>query len=254
MHLEDWSILKENETLDDLQANGYKIIQSNNHFKFSIDAVLLSHFTSFKKNNVIMDMCSGTGVVALLVCAHNDVNRIDCVEIQQELFEMCKRSIKYNNLQNIITPYNMDLRDSPKSLGYETYDAVLCNPPYLPLSAGKSSLSQEKKIARFEVFGDLEDIISASSKLLKNIGKLILSHRAERLADIINLMRKYNIEPKRCQFVHSKAEEEAKILLIEGAKNAKPNMKIEKPLVVYEENGNYSEEIYKIYKMDKEYE
>ena len=234
--------------------NGYKIIQNNNHFKFSIDAVLLSHFSSFKKGDMIMDMCSGTGVVGLLVCAHNAVGHIDCVEIQQELSDMCRRSIEYNKLESIITPYNMDLRDAPKTLGHGRYDAVLCNPPYLPLSAGQNSMSEAKKIARFEVFGSLADIISTSSKLLKNSGKLILSHRAERLADIIYLMRECNIEPKRCQFVHSKSGDSAKILLIEGIKNAKANMTVEKPLIVYGDSGNYTEQIYKIYKMDKEYE
>ena len=254
MVLEEYIILKDNETLDDLQANGYKIIQSSKHFKFSIDAVLLAHFTSFKKNDVIMDMCSCTGVVALLVCAHNSLQRIDCVEIQQELYNMCMRSVAYNNLQHIIKPYNMDLRDAPKKMGFEEYDAILCNPPYLPASAGKNSLSEEKQIARFEIFGNLNDIILSCSKLLKNGGKLILSHRAERLADIIYLMREHNIEPKRSQFVHSRANHAAKLLLIEGIKNAKANMKIEKPLIVYNEDGKYTEEIYKIYKMEIENE
>lgn len=248
--MKEYNILKENETLDDLQANGYKIIQNNKHFKFSIDAVLLSHFTSFRKTDTVIDMCSGTGIVALLVCAHNDVGRIDCVEIQQELYDMCSRSIMYNNVQDKIFPHNMDLRDAPKQLGYEKYNTILCNPPYLPLSAGKSSMSEQKKVARFEVFGDLNDIVSTSSKLLKNSGKLVLSHRAERLSDIITAMKNNNIEPKRCQFVHSQIEKEANIILIEGVKNAKANMKILKPLIVYDKDNNYTEEIYKIYKME----
>ena len=243
--------LKENEVLDDLQVNGYKIIQSNNHFKFSIDAVLLSHFTKFKSNDVVLDMCSGTGVVALLLNAHNKVKRTDCIEIQQQLYDMCIRSIKYNNLQDKIFPYNIDLREAPNKLGYEIYDSILCNPPYLPLTAGKSSLSEAKKIARFEVNGSLQDIISTSSKLLKNSGKLLLSHRAERLADIISCMKDNNIQPKRCQFIHSKIDKCAKLIIIEGVKNAKANMIIEPPLIVYDQNNDYMDEIYKIYKMDK---
>ena len=248
--MEKTFILKDNETLDDLQTNGFKIIQSSKHFKFSIDAVLLSHFINFKPSDRVLDMCSGTGVVGLLVCAHNNVNRIDCVEMQKELFNMCIRSVEYNNMQNKIFPYNMDLRDAPKKLGYEIYDAILCNPPYLPLSAGKSSMSEARKIARFEVFGDLNDIINTSSKLLKNTGKLALSHRAERLADIISSMKANNIEPKRCQFIHSKIDKNANLVLIEGVKNAKANMIIEAPLVVYDKDNNYMDEIYKIYNMD----
>lgn len=248
--MEEYKCLKENESLDDLQVNGYKIIQNSNHFKFSIDAVLLSHFTSFKKSDIVLDMCSGTGIVALLVCAHNDVTRIDCVEIQQDLFDMCRRSVEYNKVQDKIIPYNMDLREAPKKLGYEQYDTILCNPPYLPLSAGKSSMSEARKIARFEVFGDLDDIILSSSKLLKNSGKLVLSHRAERLSDIISAMKKNKIEPKRCQFVHSQIDKDANILLIEGVKNARANMNILKPLIVYDKDNNYTDEIYKIYKMD----
>lgn len=248
--MEDYNQIKQNETLDDLQIKGYKIIQSSEHFKFSIDAVLLSHFTSFKKNDVVLDMCSGTGIVALLVCAHYDVKRIDCVELQHELYDMCSRSVAYNNAKEKIFPYNMDLRVAPKQLGYEKYDTILCNPPYLPLSAGRSSISETKKIARFEVFGDLNDIIYSSSKLLKNSGKLVLCHRAERLSDIISAMKDNKIEPKRCQFVHSQIDKEANILLIEGVKNAKANMKILKPLIVYDKDNNYTDEIYKIYKMD----
>lgn len=243
--------LKENETLDDLQTSGYKIIQNDEHFKFSIDAVLLSHFTNFKSNDTVLDMCSGTGIVALLISAHNNVGRIDCVEMQEELFSMCSRSVNYNNLQEKVFPYLMDLRDAPKKLGYEIYDTILCNPPYLPLTAGKSSMSETKRIARFEVFGDLNDIVKASAKLLKNSGKLVLSHRAERLSDIIVAMRDNNIQPKRCQFIHSKLKKKANLILIEGIKNSKPNMIIEPPLIVYDEANDYMDEIYKIYNMEK---
>lgn len=243
--------LKQNEVLDDLQVCGYKIIQSSNHFKFSIDAVLLSHYLRFKPNDIVLDMCSGTGIVALLVCAHNSIKRIDCIEIQEELYDMCTRSIEYNDVKNKIFPYHMDLKVAPQSFGYEIYDAILCNPPYLPLSAGKSSISENKKIAKFEVLCNLEDVISTSYKLLKNSGKLVLSHRADRLADIVSIMKKNKIEPKRCQFIYSKAHQNATLLLIEGVKNAKANMIIESPLVLYDEDNNYTDEVYKIYKMDK---
>ena len=254
LYLENSIILKENETLDDLQTNGYKIIQSSEHFKFSIDAVLLSHYTTFKSTDIVLDMCSGTGIVALLVNAHNDVNRIDCIEIQEQLFDMCTRSVKYNNLTEKIYPFNMDLRNAVDNFGYEKYDAVLCNPPYLPLSAGYSSISEAKKIARFEVYGSLSDIINTSKKLLKNSGKLVMSYRSDRLADIIYLMRECNIQPKRCRFIHSKSNSKANLVLIEAVKNAKPSMIVEAPLIVYDENNNYMEDIYKIYKMDKNYE
>ncbi len=252
--MEDLSFLKENESLDDLQVKGYKIIQSSDFFKFSTDSVLLSHFVSFKSSDVVMDMCSGTGIVGLLVNAHYDVKRIDCVEIQPQLYDMCRRSIVYNGITDKVIPYNMDLRDAPKMLGEQKYDIILCNPPYLPLTVGRTSVSESRKAARFEVNGSLSDIIAASKKLLKNLGRLVMSHKAERLSDIISLMRENGIEPKRCRFIHSKAGKPANIILIEGVKNAKAYMSVEPPLIVYDENNKYTEEIYKIYNMDEKHE
>lgn len=243
--------LKKNETLDDLQVKGYKIIQSNDHFKFSIDAVLLSHYLKFKPNDIVLDMCAGTGIISLLVSAHNIVARIDSIEILEPLVDMNTRSIKYNDLTNIIYPYQMDLRNAPKELGYEKYDAIVCNPPYLPVKSGKANDTTSKAIARFEILCDLNDVIGVSSKLLKNGGKLALSHRAQRLGEIIALMIQHKIQPKRCRFVHSKKDDNAVLLLIEGVKNAKANMIIEPPLILYDENNNYTDEVYKIYKMDK---
>ncbi|MBN2878163.1 MAG: tRNA1(Val) (adenine(37)-N6)-methyltransferase [Clostridia bacterium] len=242
--------LKSNETLDDLQAKGFKIIQSSDFFKFSTDSVLLSHFASYKPKDIVMDMCSGTGVVALLISAHYKTARIDCVEIQSELFDMCRRSVKYNDLEEKVFPYNMDLRDAPEKLGISKYDTIICNPPYLPINTGKESDSEARKIARFEINGTLADIISSSAKLLKYSGKLVMSHRAERLSDVIETMKEHRIEPKRCRFIHSKINNNANIFLIEGIKNAKPNMIIEPPLIVYDENNSYMDDVYKIYNMD----
>jgi len=249
--LTNLNFLKENETLDDLQVKGYKIIQSSQFFKASTDSVLLSHFASFKPEDVVMDMCSGTGVVCLLVNAHYDVRRIDCVEIQEPLFDMCRRSIEYNGIVDKVFPYNMDLRDAPHKLGEQKYDIIVCNPPYLPLTVGRISRSEGRRAARFEVNGSLADIIASSKKLLKNLGRLVMSHKTERLSDVITLMRENGIEPKRCRFVHSSISKSANIFLIEGVKNAKAYMSIEPPLIVYGDNNNYTKEILKIYNMDK---
>ena len=252
--MKDTIILKENESLDDLQVKGYRIIQSSEFFKFSTDSVLLSHFASFKADDIVMDMCSGTGIVGLLISAHYNVKRIDCVEIQQPLYDMCRRSVEYNGIATKVFPYNMDLRDAPEKLGHQQYNIILCNPPYLPLNAGIPSASEVRKAARFEVNGSLSDIIIASKKLLKNQGRLVMSHKAERLSDIIYMMRENSIEPKRCRFIHSQLGKSANIILIEGVKNSKSYMIIEPPLIIYDNNNQYTDEVYKIYNMDEKYE
>lgn len=242
-------ILQPGESLDDLQVSGYHIIQSEKHFKFSIDAVLLSHFATIKDHAHVMDMCSGTGIVGTLLCAHTTADHIDCVEIQDELSDMCRRSIEYNQANDRMRAHCMDLKDTPMHFGYEQYDAVVCNPPYQKLGSGKQNDAKARLLARFEVACTLDDVIRSAASLVKNKGRIALSHRPERLADIITQMRQYRIEPKRLQLVHSKAGEDAVILLIEGIKNGNPGMTMLPPLMVYDASGKYSTELLEIYHM-----
>ena len=197
-----------------------------------------------------MDMCSGTGIIGLLLCAHTDVIHVDSLEIQQELSQMCSRTIIYNNLENKMRSICMDLKDAPKELGYEKYDLILCNPPYQKVNSGKQNQNISKTIARFEVKSDLESVISNASKLLKNRGRFAMSHRPERLSEIFANLKKYNLEPKKMQLVQSRQDSDAVIVLVEAVKNANVGLKVLQTLIVYD-GDDYTDDIYKIYDMNK---
>ena len=247
--------LKENERLDNLQYNNLKIIQYTNGFCFGIDSILISDFAKeIRKNSIGVDLGTGTGVISILLTAKTNLYKIYGVEIQADVAEMAKRSIELNHMQNKVEIININLNEieegeGNKKLQRESFDFIVTNPPYKKLETGKVNKSQYKYISRHEITANLEDFIRTSKYLLKDRGSLYMVHRPERLADIIILMRKYKIEPKRVRFVHSKINKEPTLILIKGVKNANPFLKIEKPLIIYNENGKYTDEIYEIYNM-----
>ena len=257
--------LKENERIDDLEYNNLKIIQNNNGFCFGIDSVLISDFAKDIKNGSIgVDLGTGTGIISILLAAKTKLNKIIGIEIQPDVADMANRSVKLNNLQEKIEIKNMDLKDLPniknifskdenilEYLSKESIDFVVTNPPYKKLNTGKMNTKEYKYISRHEVTANLEDFIKASKYLLKDKCPLYMIHRPDRLVDIIELMRKYKIEPKKMRFVYSTMESEPTLVLIKGIKNARAFLKVEKPLIIYNSNGEYSEEIYRIYDKKK---
>ncbi|MET1029599.1 tRNA1(Val) (adenine(37)-N6)-methyltransferase [Domibacillus tundrae] len=237
--------LKEGERLDYLLAEELRIIQSPSVFSFSLDAVLLARFASVPKTRgSIVDLCSGNGVVPLLMSARTSVSMTG-VEIQERLYDMAVRSVTYNGLNTQIQMVNDDLKKAPERLGKEKHTLVTCNPPYfLTPSANEINLNEHLAIARHEIMCTLEDCILSSSQLLKQGGKAAFVHRPGRLLDIVTLMRKYRIEPKRIQFVYPKAgNKEANTVLVEGIKDGAPDLKILPPLYVYDEKGEYTDEV-----------
>lgn len=247
--------LKENERIDNLQYNNLKIIQNTKGFCFGIDSILISDFAKeIRKNSIGVDLGTGTGVISILLTAKTNLYKIYGVEIQADVAEMAKRSIELNHMQNKVEIININLNEieegeGNKKLQRESFDFIVTNPPYKKLETGKVNKSEYKYISRHELTANLEDFIRTSKYLLKDRGSLYMVHRPERLADIIILMRKYKIEPKRVRFVHSKINKEPTLILIKGVKNANPFLKIEKPLIIYNENGKYTDEIYEIYNM-----
>jgi tRNA1(Val) A37 N6-methylase TrmN6 len=236
--------LLEGERLDDLLAEDIKIIQSSEVSAFSLDAVLLANFVyvPIQKGN-LLDLCTGNGVIPLMLSKRTK-GMITGVELQERVFDMAKRSIAYNDLEERITLINGDVNDMPKQLSLGKYDVVTCNPPYFkPKDSHTLKENEHLAIARHEIYLTLEEAIHASSKLVKNSGKVAFVHRPGRLLDIIEHMKKYNIEPKRVRFVHPKKEREANTVLIEGIKNGKSDLKVLPPLIVLEENGEYTEEM-----------
>lgn len=238
----------EEERIDDLQCENLKIIQNKNGFCFGIDSILLANFArEIKKNSKIIDLGTGTGIIGILLCAKLENCNMVGVEIQKEVYEMAKRSIELNNLQYKFEIINSNIKELENKLEMGTFDAVVTNPPYKKNNTGLQNDNEKKLISRHEITANLEDFIKISAKLLKDKKDFYMVHRPDRLVDIIELLRRYKLEPKKLQFVYPKPDKEPNLLLIKATKNARPFLKMEKPLYVYKENGEYTDEILKIY-------
>lgn len=241
------NLVREDETLDDLQLNGINIIQKKKAFRFGIDAVLLANYANVKNNHTVIDLCSGTGIVPFIIAGKTKAKKILGIEIQDEFVEMAHRSVEINNLQDRMDFLCADLKDINTLKKLERADVVTVNPPYKLMNAGIKNATDKLTIARHEVMCNLEDVIAASRVLLKDNGRLYMVHRPERLADIFCLMRKYKIEPKRVKFVHPSAKKAPNIVLVEGQRDGGAFLKFEEPLYVYDEKGCYTKEIDEIY-------
>lgn len=240
--------IKENERIDDLQIQNLKIIQNTEGFCFGIDSVLLSDFAKNIKNNAkVIDLGTGTGIIATLLCAKTNLSKVVGVEIQEDVANMAKRSIKLNNLDKKFEVINDNINNLKNHFNASNFDVVVTNPPYKKLNTGIINEEEKKLISRHEVKADLKDFIEIAFYLLKDKGEFYMVHRPERLIDIITTMRECKIEPKQIRFVCSNPEKEPKLILIKGVKNAKPFLKVEKNLYIYQENGTYTKEIMEIY-------
>ena len=226
-----------------------KIIQDNEMFNFSLDSVLLPNFITLNESTKkILDIGTGNAPIPLILSQKTKANIIG-LEIQKEVSEMAKESIKINNLENQITIINEDIRKYYKNALPEYFDIITCNPPYFEIKeTSRLNKNDYKSLARHEITLNLEDILKISRKLLKNGGTLGLVHRPERLIDILTVMRKYNIEPKKIRLIYPGKNKEANILLIEGKKNGKKGLKILPPLYSHNKDGSYTEEIQKYFK------
>ena len=245
--------LKENETIDDLELDGLKLIQNNKFFKFGIDAVLLSDFAkTIKSNSKVVDFGTGTGIVPILLTSKTKVKKIIGVEIQKELAEIATRNVELNNLQEKIEIIHEDINKIENILENSTFEAVVTNPPYQKANTGVTNEIQEKVIARHEVKCDFETICKQAYKLLVDNGEMYIVHRAERLADVLFYLRNNKLEPKLLRLVYSNSNNKPNLILVKAVKNAKPFLKIEKNLVIYKENGEYTDEIFEIYGKMKE--
>ena len=244
-------ILKENERIDDLELNNLKIIQNAKGFCFGIDSVLLSDFAKeIKYKSKVIDLGTGTGILPILLSAKTRDTKFVGIEIQQEVAEMANRSVYLNSLQNRIEIINDNIKNLKDKYNPCTFDAVISNPPYKKEGTGKINFQESKIISRHEVTAKLEDFIEISKYLLKEKGSLYLIHRPERLVDIFSILRKHKIEPKKIKFIFSHINDEPNLVLIKAIKNAKPFLKIEKPLYIYNEDGSYTQPILEIYKKE----
>lgn len=241
----------EDESIDDLQLNGLQLIQKKDAFRFGIDAVLLADFANVKKSFKVIDLCTGTGIVPFLVWGKYSPTEVYGLEIQDDMVHMANRSVELNSLEGKIKFINKDLKDIEylKTLG--KFDVLTVNPPYKLNNSGIVNPLDKVAIARHEIACTLEDVIKAARTLLKDNGRMYMVHRPERLADIITLMRKYRIEPKRIKMVHPNTKKAANIVLVEGQRDGGKFLKWDAPLYVYKDEGGYSDEINTIYGRNK---
>lgn len=235
------------ERLDDLRRAGLSIIQCSDAFCFSIDAVLLAHFATVKNGDDIMDLGTGSGVIPLLVSTRGERLSITGLELNEIVADRARRSVQVNQLAHSINIVQGDLKDAARIFGYERFSLVVSNPPYLPIGIGETSQGTTRRMARHEVTATLHDVVKSSSDLLSTGGRLALVHRPSRMADIFCALREYRLEPKRLRLVHPAAGKEANMILLEAIKNAKPDLRVGKPIYIHNDDGSYSAQIASLY-------
>lgn len=245
------NIINENEILDDLQINNLYIIQKQDGFKFGTDAVLLSDFAKKTKADKILDLCTGSGIIPVLLSAKTKARHIAGLEIQHDVAKMAQRTVLYNGLEDRVLIKQGDLCDVKEFFTPHSFDCVTINPPYMKADEHVKNRMDSKSIARHEVLCTLEDCISACAKMLKFHGEFFMVHRPKRLIDIIELMGKEKIEPKVLRFVHAKKESEPSMVLVHGVYHGGKELKILPPLILYNEDGSESEELKIIYGKDR---
>ncbi len=242
--------LKQGERLDDLQIKGYRIIQSPGRFCFGMDAVLLSSFAKVKTGERALDLGTGTGILPILLEAKNKGDSYTGLEIQEESADMARRSVQYNHLEDKVRIVTGDIREAAALFGAASFHVITVNPPYMIGDHGLKNENEAKYIARHEVLCTLEDVLRESGKLLGNKGRFYMVHRPFRLADILSGMSRHRIEPKRMRLVHPYIDKEPNMVLLEGVKGAHPRMTVEPPLVVYNKDGTYTEELLELYGLE----
>jgi tRNA1Val (adenine37-N6)-methyltransferase len=240
------SLVKQGERVDDLQ-NGFFVIQDPEKFCFGMDAVLLSGFAKIKKGEQVLDMGTGTGIIPILLKAKTPGQHFTGLEIQEECAKMASRSVRYNGLDSDIDIVCGDIKEAAEIFGAASFHAVTCNPPYMIGQHGLQNPYMAKAIARHEILCTLEDVVSQAARVLKDRGRFYMVHRPFRLAEIFQALTKYKLEPKRMQLVYPFVDREPNMVLIEALKGGNSRITVEKPLIVYEKPGVYTQDILKIY-------
>lgn len=239
--------LKENERIDDLQRNNLKIIQKTDGFCFGMDAVLLSGFAVVKSGEKALDLGTGTGIIPILLSAKTQGKSFTGLEIQTEVADMADRSVKLNQLEDRVQIVLGDIKQAAQIFGRASFDVVTSNPPYMNDAHGLKNPDLPKAIARHEVLCTLEDVVRSAAEVVKPGGRFYMVHRPHRLIEIITMLTKYKMEPKRIKMVHPYCDKDANMVLIESVRGGKSMVKVEAPIIVYKEPNVYTDEIYSIY-------
>lgn len=237
----------EDERIDDLQCKGYQLIQKPKGFCFGIDAVLLSDFAKVKKGQKVLDLCTGSGVIPILLAAKTEGSQFSGLELQEEYADMAGRSVLLNHLEDKVNMICGDVKEIKKLFSPASFQVVTVNPPYMTEHHGLKNLYEPKTIARHEVALKLTDVIAAASYVLPESGSFFMIHKPFRLAEIFKVMKKFHLEPKHMRLVYPYVNKEPTMVLIEGLKGGRERITIDPPLIVYKERNVYSDEICEIY-------
>ena len=237
--------LKSGETLCDLQLQGLRIIQNEDGYKFTMDAVLLSDFAKGDSNDRALDLCSGSGIIPLLLYGKKKASEIVAVELQEKPYDMMRRSIEFNNLTNQIVAYNIDAKDLPKELGL--FDYITINPPYFKKGSVRTSDNTEKFLSKTEHTATIEEIINSAVRHLKVKGSIYIIHKANRLDEILEILKNAKAPAKELRLIFSSVKKDADLFLVKGVLGANPGVKVDKPLVIFNEDGQYTSEVKSIY-------
>ncbi len=239
--------INEHERVDDLHRNGYKLIQDPKNFCFGADAVLLSAFCSVQKSENVIDLGTGTGIIPILLAAKTNARHITGIDICEESVEMAQRSVLLNDLQEKITISHIDIKNVKNEYPAGSFNVVTSNPPYMEPEGGLKNDFSNKAAARHEILVTLAEVLDAAKWLLRFGGRLYMIHRPHRIVDIMCLMRERGIEPKRLRFVHPFKEKPPAMLLIEATSGGKAMARVESPLIMYEKQNVYTEEVFNMY-------
>jgi tRNA1(Val) A37 N6-methylase TrmN6 len=246
MDLSKWK--KNGERIDSIDRDDLYILQNPSKFCFGMDAVLLSGFCNVKKDEKVIDLCTGNGILPILLYAKTQAKEITGLEIQEDIAEMANRSIEMNHIEDRVKIVTGDVKDASKIFGASSFNVVTSNPPYMKSMAGIKNPNEAKYIARHEALCTLEDVVRETSRLLKANGRCYFVHRPFRLVELFSEMRKNKIEPKRMRLVYPYVDKEPNMVLVEGVKGGKPRLKVEQPLIVYKDKNVYTDEIISIYR------
>ena len=243
------NLVYEQERLDELHRNGYFIIQDPKRFCFGMDAVLLSGFAKAKKGERVLDLGTGTGIIPILMEAKTEAEDFKALEIQEESADMARRSVCYNHLEDKIEIVTGDIKEASAIFGASSFDVITTNPPYMIGQHGLTNPHLPKAIARHEILCSFDDVACQAARVLKDRGRFFLVHRPFRLVELMATLTKYKLEPKRMQLVYPFIDKEPNMVLIEACKGGNSRIRVERPLVVYERPGVYTEDVLELYRM-----
>ena len=247
-------ILKENETIEDLQLNGLRLIQKKDSFRFGMDSVILAHFAEIRENDIVADFGTGNGVLVLLLKGRNKGKKYYALDIQQEAAELTERNIRLNHLEEITTVIHTDAVEASMYIEPCSVDKIVCNPPYGQPDSALASPRLQKAIARNQEEETLDHFFKGAFTVLKGRGKIYIVYPAPQMLYIMKLLQKHHLEPKRFQMVYPYLHKPANLVLIEAVKDARPTLHPMKPLVIYEKDGSLTNELKSVYHLQEQTE